>query len=160
MTGTATNAVSEGLARIIARDLDRLRNEVEAYPSEASLWLASGDIANSGGTLALHLAGNLRHFVGAVLGQDGYVRDRDYEFAARGARRTEILAGIDAAKRVVTRVVSGLTDEELTSPWPGRSPLGDGAPVFDMLLHLSGHLMYHTGQVNYHRRILAAGPGA
>ena len=148
------------LGRLMVRDLDRLAAEVEAYPSEHSLWVSDGDIANSGGTLALHLAGNLRHFVGAVLAEDGYIRDRVYEFAAQGVPRAELLEGIAATRDVVARVVPALSEEQLGAPWPGPGPLGEGASTLEMLMHLSGHLMYHTGQVNYHRRILAASPGA
>ncbi len=140
----------------MVRDLDRLREEIKAYPVEDSLWVTAGEIANSGGTLALHLAGNLQAFVGAILGSDGYVRDRDYEFSATGVPREEVLAQIAAARAVVERVVPALSEEELGALWPGPNPLGEGATNYEMLLHLSGHLMYHTGQINYHRRILGA----
>jgi len=148
------------VGRLMVRDLDRLHSEIEAYPSEGSIWATGGEIANSGGTLALHLAGNLRHFVGAILGGDGYVRDRDYEFSASGVPRAEVLDKITTARAVVDRVVQALDQEKLDSAWVGPSPLGEGATNYEMLLHLSGHLMYHTGQVNYHRRILGASPGA
>lgn len=147
--------VARSLADIMIRDLDRLRDEVAAYPNEASLWRLAGGIANSGGTLALHLAGNLQHFIGAELGANGYERDRDREFAARGVPRAELVEGIGSARAVVDQVVGGLGADELAAPWPGRTPLGDGATTLQMLLHLSGHLMYHAGQVNYHRRLLA-----
>ena len=149
------SAVSASLAALMTRDLDRLSDEVMAYPNEAALWRLAGGIANSGGTLALHLAGNLQHFIGTELGKTDYVRDRDREFSARGVPRADVTEAISAARAVVEEVVGSLSDDALQGPWPGRSPLGDGATVFSMLLHLSGHLMYHTGQVNYHRRLLA-----
>lgn len=142
---------------LFVRDLDRLAGEVEAYPDDASLWRVDGLIANSGGTLALHLAGNLQHFVGALLGGSGYVRDREREFAARGLGRRELLDEIAAARAAVDAALADLPDEVLDAPWTGGGPLPDGATTAAMLLHLSGHLMYHTGQVNYHRRLLAPG---
>lgn len=145
----------EELARIMVRDLDRLAAEVEAYPTDEALWRIGGGVPNRGGTLALHLAGNLRHFVGAVLGGNGYARDREREFAARNLPRTELLEEIAAARADVRQAVPGLTDGDLDDPWPGRTPLQEGASTREMLVHLSGHLAYHLGQINYHRRFLA-----
>lgn len=142
---------------LLLRDLDRLADEVRAYPDDEALWRNAGAISNSGGTLALHLAGNLQHFVGAVLGGSGYVRDREREFAARGLSRAELLDEIAAARAAVDAAMAALDDERLRAPWTGGGPLPEGSTTRAMLLHLSGHLMYHTGQVNYHRRILAAG---
>ncbi len=146
----------EELARIMVRDLDRLAAEVEAYPTDEALWRIGGAAPNRGGTLALHLAGNLRHFVGAVLGGNGYVRDREREFAARDLSRRALLEEIAAARDDVQSVLPSVSDAALDAPWPGRTPLQEGASTREMLVHLSGHLAYHLGQINYHRRLLAA----
>ena len=53
---------------MMARELTTLKQEIEAYGSDADVWRTPPGITNSAGTLALHLAGNLRHFVGGVLG--------------------------------------------------------------------------------------------
>ena len=46
--------------RIIAlRDLRDVKKEIESYPDDASLWRTVPGITNPGGTLALHLAGNM-----------------------------------------------------------------------------------------------------
>ena len=71
---------------VLRRDLAAVRRSVEAYPDDESLWAERSGFPNSGGTLALHVAGNIRHFVGAVLGGSGYLRDRDAEFSRRGVR--------------------------------------------------------------------------
>ena len=47
------------------------------------MWEVSGEIKNSAGNLCLHICGNLQHFVGAVLGNSGYVRKRDEEFSRK-----------------------------------------------------------------------------
>ncbi|MDT8341697.1 MAG: hypothetical protein RQ751_09320, partial [Longimicrobiales bacterium] len=71
------------LRAILLRDLAALRRELLAYPDESQIWALPPGAPNSAGTLALHMAGNLHHFVGAVLGGEGYVRDREAEFADR-----------------------------------------------------------------------------
>lgn len=141
------------LRAIFERDLGKLREEILSYPGEAELWRGAPGILNSGGTLALHLVGNLRHFVGAVLGGSGYARDRDAEFGRRGVPREEIVREIDETIREVGRTLAGLDEAALQ----GRFPVAyrDTHPTVEyMLVHLLSHLGYHLGQVNYHRRLV------
>lgn len=142
----------EHLRTLILRDLDALVRELNAYPDEASVWARPEGIPNSAGTLALHMAGNLHHFFGAILGDDGYVRDREGEFGDRDVPRAQMVARIRAAARAVDRVLSQMDPAELERPFPvelsaGRPPTG----LF--LAHLATHLSYHLGQVDYHRRL-------
>src|SRR5689334_18427379 len=106
------------LRTLFRRELGALRREVEAYPDDESLWKPVSGVPNLGGTLALHLAGNLQHFFGAILGKDGYVRDREAEFARRNVSRTEILRGIDDALASVERTLGKLDDLDLALPYP------------------------------------------
>ena len=87
----------------LARDLDTLSREVALYPDDASLWAERPGLPNTGGNLTIHLIGNVRHFIGHVLGGSSYVRDRDHEFAARSGSRDEIQALIAAAKTEIGR---------------------------------------------------------
>ncbi len=141
--------------RLLNRDLDAMQEEIAAYPDDESLWQTPPGIANSGGTLALHLAGNLRQFVGALLGGSGYVRDRAYEFAARGLSRAAVNAELADAQQQVRSTLLSLDPARLDAPFP--------VPVMDtqlstetFLLHLCTHLTYHLGQVDYHRRLTTA----
>lgn len=155
------NRLGEDYAHILGRDLGALAAQVEKYPDDASLWRVSGSILNPAGTLVLHLAGNLLHYVGAVLGGTGYVRDRDAEFAQRDVPRAELLARIEACRDAVVPVLASLPDEAFAAPYPGTLPPHlAGATTHRFLLHLSGHFMWHLGQVDYHRRLLAEGPGS
>jgi hypothetical protein len=143
----------DSLRTILARDLRAVRRELEAYPDDASVWALPPGIANAAGTLALHLAGNLRHFVGACLGGTGYRRDRPSEFTRRDVSRAELLAGLDAALADVDRALAGLDPERAEAPFPEVIG-GHTLPTSVMLLHLSAHLAYHLGQVDYHRRLV------
>ena len=141
------------IARILVRDLRALRREVESFAEERDLWRVPPGISNSAGTLALHLAGNIRHYIGAVLGRTGYVRDRDAEFALRDVPRTDLLADIDAALVAVERGMARVSDADLTRPYPDP-PRGLAVTTRDYLIHLVTHFTYHLGQVDYHRRML------
>lgn len=150
--------LSDDLRAVMVRDLRALAREVAAYPSDQALWLSVPGIANSGGTLALHLAGNLRHFVGHVLGGDGFVRDRDDEFARRGTSRAEVGREIEAAIAAVEQALPQVTDAQ----WRAEYPLELGGRRLSnsrFALHLSAHLAYHLGQMDYHRRIVAPESG-
>jgi hypothetical protein len=141
-----------GLAAILDRDLATLRREIEAYPEEADLWREVPGIANVGGTLALHLAGNLQHYFGARLADTGYVRDRPAEFSRRKVPRAELVREIEAARAAVKAASTRLTAAQLTADFPeiiGGSRVQTG----DYLVHLAVHFAYHLGQLDYHRRV-------
>lgn len=146
-------SMTSAIAGILHRELVSLRKEVEAYPGDAELWKPVPGIANPGGTLAIHLAGNLQHFIGAVLGGTGYARDRDAEFSARDLPRAEVLARIDRTIAAVNAAFDRISDDDLGTDYPaliGKFRVETG----DFLVHLISHLSYHLGQVDYHRRIV------
>lgn len=149
----------ETLRRLFVRDLNTLKEEILAYPQEKDLWRLVPGLRNAAGTLALHLAGNLRHFVGAQLGGTGYVRDREAEFARRDVPRKEVLEEIDAALAAVETLVE-LPEEALAGTYPLE--LGEGLRLSTgaFLMHLSTHLAYHLGQVDEHRRFVTRETGS
>lgn len=143
----------ENLITLFNRDLNRLKTEIELYKNEKNIWLIEKNIANSAGNLCLHLIGNLNWFIGAELGRTDYVRHRELEFSTKDIPQTELIKMIDETIIVVENSLRSLTDEELKNEYP--------LLVFDkktsteyFLLHLTTHLVYHLGQINYHRRLL------
>jgi hypothetical protein len=143
------------LSELFERDLNKLKAEIEQYADEADLWKKAGAIPNSAGNLSQHLCGNLRHFIGGVLGASGYVRDRETEFAREGVGRAALIGEIDATLTDVKSTLAGLTDEVLASDYP-IDVFGKGPFKTDwFLVHLATHLNYHLGQLDYHRRFLA-----
>jgi hypothetical protein len=146
------------LRTVIVRDLRALAREVAAYPDDESLWRVMPGITNPGGTLAVHLAGNLRHFIGTRLGAGSYVRDRKAEFAGTPRPRAEVIAEIERTIAEVDAALARLDDASLERPFP--DPLYGRTLDIDVLaLHLAVHLGYHLGQIDYHRRIVT-GNGA
>lgn len=154
-----SSTLASAYARVLTRELDRLVRLLEAYPDEASVWRTAGSATNSAGTLALHLVGNLEHFVGAVLGETGYVRDREAEFGDRDVPREEIVARIRRCQETLSGALQGRSDEALLAAYPATLPasLGEDVSAAEFLAHLTWHLGWHLGQVDYHRRILVGG---
>jgi len=138
---------------LICRELRGFAREIELLADEARIWETLPGVSNSVGTLALHVCGNLQHFVGAVLGGSGYVRDRPFEFAARGLSRERLLAEIAQTLSEVERVLPGLSEAALSAPYP--DVLGGLRPPTGLFLqHLACHLSHHLGQAGYLRRTL------
>ena len=138
---------------IMVRDLESVRREIAAFPDEASIWATPPGITNSAGTLALHLAGNIRHFIGAKLGGSDYRRDRDREFAARNVSKMDLLANLDDAITAVHNAL-GAGKIDVLEPFP--EPVGGKFTVTngDYLIHLATHLAFHLGQLGYLRRVV------
>ncbi len=128
-----------------------MRREVEAYPDDRTVWQEVPGISNVAGTLVLHLAGNLQHYLGARMGGTGYVRDRPAEFSRRDVPRSQLIGEIEAARTAVKAALSSRALPEITAEYPeaiGASKVAVG----DYLIHLTTHFAYHLGQIDYHRR--------
>lgn len=139
--------------KLLDRDLAILEKEISQYLSDTGLWKVAGDIKNPAGNLCLHLCGNLQYYIGAVLGNSGYVRDRDAEFSTKGLTKAELLTEIAKTKKAVSSALQKLNPTELETTYPVKvfkDPITTGY----FLIHLSAHLGYHLGQINYHRRLL------
>ena len=139
--------------RLLTRELAAFAREVELFPDDETLWKTLPGITNSAGNLALHACGNLRHFVGAVLGGTGYVRDRPAEFATREGRREDVARELWATADLVTTVLGRVEAAVLDAPFPEAHD-GIRLPGRLFLMHLSVHLAFHLGQAGYLRRAL------
>ena len=150
--------LADDLGVVMARELRAVAKEVAAYPTDEALWRTVPGITNPGGTLALHLAGNLQHFIGKVLGGSAYVRDRDAEFGRRGEPRAAVVAEVE---RTIPAVVEGLK-RVTAAQWEAEYPQevgGKRLATRRFALHLCSHLAYHLGQLDYHRRMVAPDSG-
>ncbi len=153
MASTSVGSITaDALRRVIVRELDTLRRQLRAYPEERSIWACPAGAPNSAGTLALHLCGNLQHFIGAQLGGTGYVRDRDAEFADRDVPLGELEQRIDRTRDAVETTLGGSRPPDMSALYP-LVVGGVRLPTGLFLLHLATHLAYHLGQIDYHRRM-------
>jgi uncharacterized damage-inducible protein DinB len=143
----------ETLKILFNRDLIKLKSEIESYKNEAALWVVDKSIANSAGNLCLHLIGNLNTYIGATLGGSNYIRHRELEFSLKDIPKQELIKMIEATTIVVNETLDKITDEQLNSEYPMLVFQEKTSTEF-FLVHLTTHLTYHLGQINYHRRLL------
>jgi uncharacterized damage-inducible protein DinB len=145
--------MNESLTRLFIRDLEKVKHELEQVSQETDLWKLGGQISNSIGHLALHLAGNIQHFIGHVLGGNGYQRDREREFNATNVSKDQLLKELNDAIDSVKHTIPQIKD----STWSSHFPIdvfGKPMTTEEFVFHLLSHLNYHLGQINYARRIL------
>ncbi len=143
----------EVIRTLFNRDLNKLKSEIEAYQDESRLWLSSGTISNSAGNLCLHLVGNLNTYLGAEVGKTGYIRDRPLEFSRKDVPRAKLILMVEATIGVVNHVLDQLTEADLQKEYP-LLVFAEKTSTEYFLVHLTTHLAYHLGQINYHRRLL------
>ncbi|KPM48350.1 DinB family protein [Jiulongibacter sediminis] len=140
------------LAAVFEKDLKKLKEEILQYDSEDLLFKTVKGISNSGGNLSMHLCGNLRHFIGAVLGNSGYVRNREEEFTGRFTTQ-KLVEDIEETIAIVKSMLSNLSEDDFSKTYP-LQVFGSEMSTQFFIYHLLGHLNYHLGQINYHRRLI------
>ena len=140
------------LAELYERDLLKLRGEIEKFNDEANIWKNTEGVTNSAGTLALHIIGNLNYTIGAIIGGNGYVRNREQEFSLTGLSREKLISDIDSTIAVVKKSLDGITQATLDETYK-LEMFGVKSTAYYLTVFY-GHFNYHLGQVNYLRRIL------
>lgn len=138
---------------LFGRDLDRLTQEIKSYSDEKNLWLIDDTISNSAGNLTLHLIGNLNNFIGKEIGGFDYKRNREFEFGAKNVPREELINELSNCKHKLIVSLEGMDISLINKDYP-LEIFGEKMTHCFFLTHLYGHLNYHLGQINYHRRFL------
>jgi hypothetical protein len=150
-------AFTAEIAAILHRDLDGFQREIQLFPDDETPWVTPPGVANSAGNLALHIAGNIQHFIGNNLGGIRYDRDRDAEFGRRSGTRDELVGELGRALAIVKQVLPTISPARLDEPFPGATtPVPVSTRRF--LIHLATHAAFHLGQAGYLRRIVTGNP--
>ncbi|NNC86097.1 MAG: DUF1572 family protein [Bacteroidia bacterium] len=147
--------IAQELKELFIRDLNRLKKEISLYKNESTMWVLNEEIKNTAGNLALHLCGNLKHFIGATLNGSDYKREREKEFSNKNISSEEIKKNIDESIDVVENYFDGVNENDFDKLFP-INVFKKEMTTRHMIIHLYGHLNYHLGQINYHRRLLDA----
>jgi len=139
---------------LFRREMQRLIDEVRLYPSPDALWVRQGIIANSAGHLSQHLIGNLKTYIVQQLGGVPYLRNREAEFGRRYLEQEALLKTLAELSQQLESTLTALSDQQLQEAYtPAILQIHPQQTVSCVLTHLLTHLSYHTGQINYHRRL-------
>ena len=145
--------LKETLQVLFERDLKKLKSEIESYQNESNIWKTDKSISNSAGNLCLHIIGNLNWFVGAQFGNTGYIRQRELEFSLKNIPRVDLLKEVDKTMLMLDKALLKVTNDQLEAEYP-ILVFQQKTSTYYFLIHLTTHLAYHLGQINYHRRLL------
>ncbi|MET1054379.1 MAG: DUF1572 family protein [Pedobacter sp.] len=141
---------------LFTRDINRLIEELKGYHDEESLWKVLPGTTNSAGNLVQHLIGNLKTYIGNPFGNIGYVRDREAEFSARLFTREEFIVILEELLETISFSLSRIRKEAMDAVYPREIlSIHPEQTIEFILVHLSSHLTYHLGQINYQRRYFA-----
>lgn len=144
----------QSFKEVYLKNLNSLMTEISLYEKEEDIWKIDTGILNSAGNLTLHLMGNLNYFIGTYLGDTGYVRDRDREFADKDIPKLQLMSDLNETINMLDITLSNLTDQDLLQVYP-TDKFGVGKTTGYILTYLLAHFNYHLGQINYHRRLLS-----
>lgn len=143
----------EAIAKLFDRDLNKLLVEIDSFKNKENLWKTDGNVSNSAGNLCLHAVGNLNHFVGAIIGETGYIRNREAEFNNKDIPIDELKRITSETIIIVNESLQSFDESKLKTTYPLQVFSEDMTYEY-FLIHLVAHLNYHLGQINYLRRIL------
>lgn len=119
--------------------------------TEEELWLRPNSNLASVANLVLHLCGNISQYIIMSLGHMPYHRERDREFAASSSHtKAEVLAIFAATIEQAESIISGVTEEELMRK---RIVQGFSMTGIGVVVHVTEHLSYHTGQIAMHTKL-------
>ena len=146
--------VANGLAayyEYVAKDLHRW---VDALTNE-QFWRKPYPYGNSVGHLVLHLTGNLSYYIGALVAETGYVRDRDKEFTdTHPPHKDEALRAFDQTVAMVVATIRKQSEEDWAKAYTAeREP--EAQNRFQVFVRCAGHAYHHVGQIVYLSRELA-----
>lgn len=157
---TFPNAFPEQMLHALRREMRR-RWEEESLArakkcvsmlSEEEIWHRFNKNTLTAGNILLHLQGNIRQWVIGGLGGKPDERQRDAEFAAdRSAKKSELLAGLEATVREALAVVDALSPERLTKT---VSVQGFRETGISILIHVTEHFSYHVGELTYIAKLI------
>lgn len=146
----ADEFISQSIFRM-EESTQRIGRCLELLPEEA-IWKRPNEASNSIGNLLLHLCGNIRQYaVSSLSGMDD-IRVRDAEFAAKeGYSKAELLGKLTQTVDEAKKSIIQMTPDELLRV---RSVQGFALSGIGIIIHVTEHYSYHTGQIAFWTKIL------
>lgn len=114
---------------------------------DEQLWLRPNESSNSIGNIILHLCGNIRQYAVSSLGNQPDTRMRDLEFSTQeGFTKDELADRLRSTLEEAIQTIRSLDEESLIKT---RTVQGFHLTGIGIIIHVTEHLSYHTGQVAF-----------
>lgn len=120
--------------------------------TETEIWESPGPASNSIGNLVLHLCGNITQYIISSMGNEEDIRQRDFEFAVKGGFTPSVLLDkISVTVARATGIIKNLDEKALMKTYSVQGFTLSGVGI---LIHVTEHYSYHTGQIVFHTKAL------
>ncbi len=143
------------LIDLYSREIDKLKNEILAFESDELLWRTPEAHVIAAGNHCLYIAGSLQHFIGNIIGDSGYIRNKEAEMKAKNVPRERLLEEIENTKQVVVDTLEQVSKTELQKQFP-TNEFEEPVTTEFYLIHLLKNLSFHLGQISLLRQLVSA----
>ena len=151
---TATTFLHIARSRLVVHMTEQIRTCLDALNDQQIWWRANKE-SNSIGNLVLHSVGSTRYYIGHVVGNIDFVRERDGEFSKRTPiAKDELRRRLDDAIAEADRVLRKFDPERLLEPTDRTQKPSTFMQVIGLQLV---HYAAHAGQIAYATKLLKAG---
>ena len=141
------------LIDLYSKELDKLKNEINAYGSDEQLWKPAEGTQITGGNLCLYIAGTLQHNIGAMIGDSGYIRNKEAELKAKNVSRERLMEEIENTRQVVVDTLEQVSKSELLKVFPTKD-FDEPVTTEYYLVHLLNSFGFSLGQIHMHRIVV------
>jgi uncharacterized damage-inducible protein DinB len=126
--------------------------------TEEQVWDKPNEISNSIGNLILHLCGNISQYILSALDLQPDKRERDKEFSTKGGFDKNLLTvKLAATVDQAVRIIENMDETRLMKKYSVQGFQLSGVGI---IVHVTEHYSYHTGQIIYRaKQITAKDPG-
>jgi ribosomal protein S8 len=142
------------LIDLYGKELDKLKNEINAYESDELIWKSVEGAQVTGGNLCLYIAGNLQHNIGAMIGDSGYIRNKEAELKAKNVSRERLMEEIENTRQVVVDTLEQVSKSELLKVFPTKD-FEEPVTTEFYLVHLLNNFGFNLGQIHMHRKVVS-----
>ncbi len=119
---------------------------------EEEIWHRPNESSNSIGNLILHLSGNIGQYIVSGLGDNPDARNRDAEFSAEGGTtKEELIRLLSDTVAKAAKIIGNQDEKQLVKI---RSVQGFTLSGIGIIIHVTEHFSYHTGQIAFWTKLL------
>jgi uncharacterized damage-inducible protein DinB len=155
VSGGGGVVIEQAFLRFSSDKLGQLRGRIHdclGRLNDDQIWLRHAQNENSVGNLVLHLAGNVRQWIGHGVAGQANIRDRDSEFAARGGLdKMALLEQLDEAVKAAVATLETLPPDRLMEKTTVQKY---NLTILEAIYHVVEHFAEHTGQIIFATKLL------
>lgn len=140
------------LIDLYTREIEKLKNEILNFESDEQLWKTPDSHIMAAGNICLYIAGSIQHYIGNIMGDSGYIRNKEAELKARNVTRERLLEEIDTMKQNVVDTLEQMSKTELQKVFP-TNEFEEPVTTEFYLIHLLKNFSFHMGQITLLRQL-------